>query len=170
LAVNDFTRSPLSFNSRGDTLYQKSISIVPITLEIERLISTLCTILAVDEYWTQFEDNALKFVTVPGNMKGMFYDPSSYYSFKFNIFVGNSLRSTPSPKKGNKSFYHNVVTKAAVGISHKSASSIYSTPVLSVNDEGILFLNFPHVFDTKTLVSTCYRCTRRRVSFANGFV
>jgi hypothetical protein len=80
LAINDSTRTPLSFIGRGETLFQKSISIVPITLEIERHISTLCTILNVDEYWTQFDDNALKFVTVPGNMKdkGTLYDLLSF--------------------------------------------------------------------------------------------
>jgi hypothetical protein len=69
LAVNDSIRTPLSFNSKGETLWQKSISIVPITMEIERLISTICTILNIEEYWAQFDDNALKFVTVPGNLK-----------------------------------------------------------------------------------------------------
>jgi hypothetical protein len=62
-------RSPISFNSKGETLFQKSISIVPITLESERHISTICTILNVDEYWCQFDNNALKFATIPGPIK-----------------------------------------------------------------------------------------------------
>jgi hypothetical protein len=69
LAVDDSTRSPLSFNSKGETMFQKSISIVPITLEIDRHISTLCLVSNVEEYWCQFNDNALKFATVPGVIK-----------------------------------------------------------------------------------------------------
>jgi hypothetical protein len=69
LATHDATRSPISFNSKGETLFQKSISIVPITLESERHISTICTILNVDEYWCQFDNNALKFATIPGPIK-----------------------------------------------------------------------------------------------------
>ena len=91
LAVNDSTRTPFSFIGKSEKLYQKSISIVPITLEIERHVSTLCTILNVDEYWSQFDDNALRFVTVPGNMKdkGMLYAVTRFPSLKCSLLQEN---------------------------------------------------------------------------------
>jgi hypothetical protein len=62
-----------------------------------------------------------------------------YHLFsKTYVFAGNSSRLTPSPKKSNDRFYNKVITKAAVGTSLKSVSSKYSSPVLTVNDEGNL--------------------------------
>ena len=140
LAVNDSTRTPLSFNNKGQTFWQKSISIVPITLEIERQISTICTILNVNEYWSQFEDNALKFATVPGSSK----DNSELYVIRSRIlktciFAGKSGSSEyTSPKRAHNQFYNKLVSKAAVGNFSSNAVGIYSSSVLSVHDEGNL--------------------------------